>query len=224
MKTPEAASELAQALVETGNGAGCKTCAVISDMAQPLAPVAGNALEIAAVLRVLRGEGGADRMVELSCVLGEAVLAKVGVTEGASRLRAALASGQAAERFGKMVAGMGGPHDIIENGLNRLPVAPVVVEVMAQDDGVISSIEADTLGEAVVHLGGGRLREDDTVNPSVGLTDLAAIGQAVDRKTPIARVHAANAETATAAAQTVAKAYRVAEAAAPLPLVIQEVG
>lgn len=224
MKTADDARDLAQALVATGNGAGCKTSALISDMSQPLAPVAGNALEIAAVLRVLRGMGGADRMVDLSCALGAAVLAQIGVPDGEARLRAALDSGAAAERFGKMVAAMGGPADVIENGLARLPEAPVVVEVMAAGKGQIAQIDTEALGQAVVHLGGGRLRETDKLDLAVGLTDLAGIGAKVDRKTPIARVHAASEDAAALAATAVQAAYQVAETVDAPPLILERIG
>ncbi len=228
MKTAEDAAELAAALVSTGNGAGCATSALISDMSQPLAPVAGNALEIAAVLRVLRGDGGADRLVDLSCALGGALLGRVGIAkdadDGAAKIRAALDNGAAADRFGAMVAASGGPRDVIENGLARLPEAPVVVEVMAAKKGHVTQIQTEALGQAVVHMGGGRLREDDKLDLSVGLTDLVGLGAQVDPKTPIARIHAATTDAADQAAKAVRAAYVMGDAMQPPPLILERIG
>ncbi|MBO6791664.1 MAG: thymidine phosphorylase [Dinoroseobacter sp.] len=228
MKTPEDARTLAKALVETGNGAGCKTCALITDMSQPLAPVAGNALEVAEVLRCLRGEGTAQRMVEVTCDLGGALLALIGVAkdeaEGRSKIAETLAAGHAAERFGRMVSAMGGPSDVIENGLARLPEAPVVVEVLAGTAGVVQSIDTEALGEIVVHLGGGRLREDDKLDLSVGLTDLQGIGASLDALTPLARIHAATEDAADAAVETLRGAYQIGDSFTSSPLVLERIG
>lgn len=59
MKTRAEAEALARSLSETANAAGCRTSALITDMNQPLAPALGNALEVAEVMRILTGQGGA---------------------------------------------------------------------------------------------------------------------------------------------------------------------
>ena len=48
---------VARALVTTAQGAGCMTSALITDMTQPLATAAGNALEVAESVEVLAGGG-----------------------------------------------------------------------------------------------------------------------------------------------------------------------
>jgi thymidine phosphorylase len=228
MKTHDDARALAQALVSTGNGAGCKTCALITDMSQPLAPVAGNALEVAEVLHCLRGEGNADRMVDVTCDLGGALLASIGAAsteiEGRDWIRAAIDRGFAAERFGKMVAAMGGPSDIIENGLARLPEASVVVEVTAGMTGVVQRIDTEALGQIVVHLGGGRLREGDKLDLSVGLSDLLGVGDEVEAQSPLARIHASSETAADAAAAALRAAYVIGEDGDAPPLVLERIG
>ena len=224
----DAGRALAQALVDTGNGAGCKTCAMITDMSQPLAPVAGNALEVAEVLRCLRGEGQAERMVDVTCALGGSLLAAIGVVktedEGRAKIAEALSGGQAAERFARMVASMGGRADVIEHGLSRLPEAPVVVEVSAQKPGRVTAIDTEALGQIVVHLGGGRLREDDKLDLAVGLTDLQGIGVKLDAKSPLARIHAATEDAAEAAAQVLRRAYTIGNEASVPELVLERIG
>ena len=113
---------------------------------------------------------------------------------------------------------------MIENGLARLPEAPVVVEVLAGTAGVVQSIDTEALGEIVVHLGGGRLREDDKLDLSVGLTDLQGIGASLDALTPLARIHAATEDAADAAVETLRGAYQIGDSFTSSPLVLERIG
>ena len=65
---------------------------------------------------------------------------------------------------------------------------------------MFAAIDARALGEAVVRLGGGRLKQDDRLDLAVGLSDVARIGQAVDGEAPLLRIHAASEEAARAVA------------------------
>jgi len=222
MKTEEDARALARALVGTAQAAGCPTTALITDMDQPLAPALGNALEVDAAMAVLAG-GGSARLTELSAALGGALLASAGEAEsaeaGAARIAEALASGAAAERFGRMVAGQGGPRAFVEDWRRFLPEAPVIREVAAERDGTVAAIDGEALGLAVVRLGGGRQVESDRVNPAVGLSDLVRLGTSVRRGQPLARIHAAREHEADAAAAAVRAAVRLGESPRVGPLV-----
>ncbi|GAB1362215.1 hypothetical protein MASR1M32_14510 [Rhodobacter sp.] len=92
-----------------------------------------------------------------------------------------------------------------------------MLEVPALADGFVTAIDGEALGHAVVHLGGGRLREGDRVNPSVGLSDLAGLGEEAGAGVPLAMVHAANEEAAWAAVEAVQAAYRVGPVAPQEP-------
>jgi thymidine phosphorylase len=213
MKTPERAEELARALVATAQGAGCMTTALITDMAQPLATAAGNALEVIEVMETLTGTSVNTALWDLTVALGGEALALAGLAadpkDGEGRISEALQSGAAAEIFGRMVAAQGGPADFVERWPDRLPSAPVVLEVPALADGFVGMIDGEALGHAVVHLGGGRLREGDRVNPSVGLSDLAGIGEETGEGVPLAMVHAATEDAARAAVAAVQAAYGI---------------
>jgi thymidine phosphorylase len=210
MKTPERARALAEALVKTAQGAGCMTSALITDMSQPLATAAGNALEVIEVMETLGGEALA--------LAGLAADPK----DGEGRIAAALESGQAAEIFGRMVAAQGGPADFVDRWPDRLPSAPVMLEIPALADGFVAAIDGEALGHAVVHLGGGRLREGDKVNPSVGFSDLAGIGDETGEGVPLAMVHAATEEAAQAAVRALQAAYRIVPEMPDEPALIQE--
>jgi thymidine phosphorylase len=229
MKTMEQAEALARALVATAQGAGCMTSALITDMSQPLATAAGNALEVIEVMETLTGTSVNTALWDLTAALGGEVLALAGLSadagDGAGRIEQALESGAAAEVFGRMVAAQGGPADFVERWPDRLPSAPVVMEVPALDDGFVTAIDGEALGHAVVHLGGGRLREGDKVNPSVGLSDMAGVGEEAGAGVPLAMVHAASEEAARIAVKAVQAAYHIApNATEEADLILRRIG
>jgi thymidine phosphorylase len=226
MKTPERAEALARALVTTAQGAGCMTTALITDMSQPLATAAGNALEVIEVMETLTGTSVNTALWDLTVALGGEALALAGLAadagDGEGRIAEALQSGQAAEVFGQMVAAQGGPADFVDRWPDRLPSAPVMLEVPALADGYVATIDGEALGHAVVHLGGGRLREGDRVNPSVGLSDLAGIGEETGAGVPLAMVHAVTEAAAEAAIRAVQAAYRIVPEVPAEPALIQK--
>ncbi len=222
------AEALAEALVSTAQGAGCMTRALITDMDEPLIAAAGNALEVIEVMETLTGTAITTRLWDLTVVLGGEALALGGIAadaeDGAGRIAQVLESGQAAEVFGEMVAALGGPMDFVERWPDRLPAAPVVRDVMAPDEGVIEKIDTRAIGEIVVDLGGGRRRETDKVNPSVGLSEIAAVGEEVSPDLPIARVHAASEADADAAEVALVNAVTIGTSGTQKQLIQKRVG
>ena len=211
MKTLDDARALARALVDTANGAGCPTVALITDMNQPLGQSAGNALEVMECLECLTGSAVNEALWEVTVALGGEALALSGladgVPEGASMIDEALSSGRAAEYFGRMVAALGGPSDFVARYADRLPAAPAMRAIPAPRNGFVRKVDGAALGNAVVRLGGGRLVGSDRVNPAVGLSRLSRIGDEMDRGEPLAIVHAATESDADAAAAAVTAAY-----------------
>lgn len=226
MADPSDALALAQSLVETAQGAGCMCSALITDMNQPSAKAAGNALEVIEVMEALTGTSTGTPLHRLTVALGGEVLALGGLAadaaDGEARIEAALNSGEAAERFGEMVAALGGPHDFVERWRDRLPAARVMVDVHPTEAGYVAAIDTRALGEVVVHLGGGRLVATDQLDPGVGLSEIAPIGAQVDEARPLARIHAADEAKAKALAGRVRDAYVLAERAPEASPLIQE--
>lgn len=213
------ARALARSLVDTANGAGTRTAALITAMDAPLGGLGGNALEVAEAMRLLTGAGAAD-LRALTVALGAEALALAGLPDGAARIAQALDSGAAAERFGRMVAAQGGPSDFLERWQAHLPVAPVVRAVEAPREGIVSALDTRAIGLAIVVLGGGRRREGDRIDPRVGLTQIARPGEAVGPCRPLALIHAATEAEAEAAARTLRAAVTLGtEAPAPAPLI-----
>lgn len=215
LKTADQARNLARALVDTANGAGCRTSALMTDMDQPLARSAGNAVEVAESIDVLRGKCGALR--DLTLALSEECLRLV-ETDPAEAAHA-LDSGAAAEHFARMVAAQGGPADLIDRPA-QLPTAPVTLEVSAA--GHVTAVDATALGHVVIGLGGGRVRAGQPIDHAVGLTKLARIGDDLADR-PLALIHARSDADAQAAAAAIRAAYTLGVAGDPGPLVRERV-
>ncbi len=213
MATLAEAKALAASLVTVANGAGLPTRALVTDMNQPLAPAAGNALEVAHAVDFLTRKRRDPRAEAVTVALGAEMLTLSGLSgsleEASARLTATLDDGRAAEVFGRMVAALGGPSDFVETAASRLQAAPVVRDVFAEGKGIVESIDTRAVGVAVIELGGGRARVSDAIDPAVGFDRLAEVGASIDRATPIGRVHAATAAAAERAADRLKSAYRL---------------
>ena len=224
----EDARELAGAIVEVARGNGLPTTALLTDMDRVLGRTAGNAVEVRESIDALTGAGIDERLREVTLALSAELLVLGGVeadTAGArTAAERALDSGAAAERFAAMVAELGGPSDLLEAADRHLRTAAVRAEVEPASPGVVSSVDVRAVGLAVVALGGGRIRESDPVDHSVGLTDVAAPGERVGPgERPLAVVHAADREAAERCADALRSAYELGEAARDTPAVVLEI-
>lgn len=204
---------LARSIVDVANGAGCRTVALLTDMDAPLATVAGNGIEIVYAVEYLTGRRREARFDNVTMGLASEMLVLGGLAESRDaairRLEDVLASGQAAERFGRMVESLGGPSDLIERTERILPQASVTRPVMPSRAGIVTEIATRELGLAVIGLGGGRTRPQDSIDHSVGLSGLSAPGETVGSDAPLAFVHARDETSAAMAAAAVQAAYRI---------------
>ena len=221
MPTYDKSVELAESMVGVGNGAGMKTSALLTDMSQPLAPCAGNAIEVQASIDYLTGKSRPARLHEVTIALCAQMLVLGGLAkdtaDAVAKLEAALASGRAAEIFGKMVSGLGGPADLVENPGKHLEAAPLVRPVPAPRGGFISAVKCRELGLAVVSLGGGRRRPQDSIDFAVGFTEYAELGAKVEAGQPLAMVHARTESQVAQAIAEVQAAYVIGEQSQDIP-------
>ncbi len=215
------AEELAHSIVSVARGAGLMTNALLTDMNQVLGYTAGNALEVREVIDWLVGSSDDKRLTEVVLALGAEMLVLGGlaadVESATARLVSARNDGTAAERFQSMVTALGGPADLVDNPETHLPSAPVTRRVEPGRDGYVQSVDTRAVGLAVVSLGGGRRRVEDAIDHSVGLSDVAGIGQHVDRDHPLAIVHARNESDAEIASNQVIEAYSIGDEAPAHP-------
>jgi thymidine phosphorylase len=226
METLEEARALARSIIGVAGMTGMQAHALITDMSQTLGSTAGNALEIAEVLEFLNGGTREARLEEvtLSLVAEMLVMGRVARDHAQARERAAAAvrSGEAAQRFERMVAELGGPADLLTRSARHLPRAPVVEPIFPLAEGYIASIDARAVGNLLVGLGGGRLVAGQALDLAVGLSDVSGIGTRVGKGRPLAMVHARSPEQVRQAAEALRAATALSDGPVPPPPVIHE--
>ncbi len=226
MGTLARAEALARAIARVATDAGMPTHALLTDMDQVLARSAGNALEVAECIAILRGEADGGRMLAVTRELAIEMLLLGRLAEDRDRAGAvldrALASGAVAERFARMVTALGGPADLLERPAAYLPSAPLRRELYPVDAGIVQAIDVREVGLAVVELGGGRRRGGEAIDLAVGLSQVAAIGEAVDQQRPLAVIHAADTEREERAAMRLQNAFRVGPEPAQAPGLVRQ--
>ncbi len=217
MAEREAAEELARALVDVAGGAGLPTVALLTDMDEVLGTTAGNAVEVREAIDYLTGAEREPRLHEVTLALAASLLDQGGLAEDEAAGRAAaeraLESGAAAERFAAMVAALGGPGDLLEGPERHLAAAPVTRPAAPERPGVVTGMDCRAVGLVVTGLGGNRRREDDVIDPAVGLTGIAPLGEQVGPDRPLALVHAASEDAAAEAVAALRAAVTVGDAA-----------
>jgi thymidine phosphorylase len=231
MPSREKSVELARAIVQVARGNGLACEALITDMDQVLGRTAGNAVEVRESLQALTHPRTADaRLVDVTLDLCAVLLRLGGLYESDRAAREAAAdaldSGAAAERFARMSAALGGPADVVEDPDRHLPRAPHALEVHPEETGRVNRIDVREIGVAVLELGGGRLREDQGIDHSVGLVDVSRLGEQVGPGgRPLAVVHARDAGSAERAAARVRAAFGVGDPPhEPLPPLAEALG
>jgi thymidine phosphorylase len=215
MKTLDSARELAQTMVEIGGAEGVIAVALLTDMSVPLGLTAGNALEVEEALEVLAGGGPSD-VVELTLALAHEMIAAVGRNDHDPA--DLLASGAAMDVWRSMIKAQGGDPDA------KLPVARETDVIIAEQDGVLQSLDALAVGEAAWRLGAGRARKEHTVQAGAGVQLHAKPGARVRAGEPLITLHTDAPERFMRAREALAAAYTIGEAAPPeRPLIIDRV-
>jgi pyrimidine-nucleoside phosphorylase/thymidine phosphorylase len=226
MRDPERARLLAETMVGIGAAHGVETVALLTSMEAPLGREVGNAGEIRESIEVLRG-GGPPDLVEVTMALGVEMLMLGGVapdpTAARAALAAAVASGEALERFGRVIAAQGGDRAVLDNP-DLLPSAPRAYEVPAPRSGFVSRCDALRVGVAAMRLGAGRERKEDTIDPGVGVRVLAKPGEEVAEGGALARLEYRHEARLQEALRVIDGAWTIGDAPPrPVPLVADRI-
>ena len=230
MQRFEDAEALADSIVTVSKGAGLPAVALLTDMNEVLGRSAGNALEMRECLAILRGEPADPRLYEVTAALAAELLALAGLAPDAAAGRAmadrAIAGGEAAERFARMVEALGGPADLLEQPDRHLERAPIIRPVFAERAGVVGAVDTRGVGMAVVALGGGRTKTSDAIDFAVGFDEVAGLGDAVGPgERPLAILHARTEAQAEEAERRLRASVTVADTApARRPLIAKRLG
>lgn len=226
MREQSRATQLAHALVSTGNSCGIKTRALLTDMNQPLGRAVGNSLEIEECVRLLRGEANeaAQPVLDLSVELSAHMLLLANVDEtmeaARRRLEDVVRSGKALECLRRNIEAQGGDPRVCDDPSSFLPLVSETVKVESPRSGFIVKVDTTEIGHAIAAIGGGRVRIEDAVDPTVGFTSELKLGDQVSAGDAIGVVYSADAAAATEAASRIRDAYKIGdEAPAPEKLV-----
>ena len=230
MHDQDRARELASALVTTGNSLGVLTQALITDMNQPLGRAVGNAIEVCECIELLRGEvhEGARPVLDLSIELAArmVVLSKLETSVEAARrrVRRVHESGAALEGFRRNVEAQGGDPRICDDPDGILPLTDKSIKVESPRSGFVIKVNTEEIGHAIAEAGGGRVRIEDRIDPTVGFISEVKIGDKMRAGDPIGLVYCADLNRGESAAARIQAAYEVGdEPLAELPVLIKEV-
>lgn len=185
MKTVDEARELAQTMVNLGKAVGRKTVAVITDMSQPLGRAIGNRLEILEALEILQGKGRED-ISHFICELAQIMLSLANVEKTVEEVRQHLENGKALKKFEEMVVAQGGDLE----DLYRKVKVDHVIDIPAQEDGVIEALPAMEFGLFAMRLGAGRAVKTDALDYETGIVFEKKVGESVKKGEIVAKVYA----------------------------------
>lgn len=217
MREDSRAKDLAHALVSTGNSCGIKTRALLTDMNQPLGAAVGNSLEVQECIEILRGEAsaGAKPVLDLSLELSAHMLLLANVDEtieaAHARLRGVLRTGEALECLRRNIAAQGGEPRVCDAPGRFLPLVRESVKVESPRSGYITSVDTTEIGHAIAAIGGGRVRIEDTIDPTVGFISELKLGDQVKGGEALGVVYCADEAAANDATQRIRNAYQISD-------------
>lgn len=229
MRELDRARELARALVRTGNSLGVHSEALITDMNQPLGRAVGNSVEVRECIEILRGEAnpGALPVLELSLELAARMVVLSGLEPSliAARelVRRTLDSGQALEKFRANIQAQGGDPRVCDDPAQFLPLTENAFEVESPRSGFLLNTDATEIGQAVAAAGGGRVRMDDQIDPTVGFITEVKIGDSLRPGDLLGRVYCRDEGLGRETAARIQAAYQWSDGPVPPPELVKEV-
>ena len=218
------AKDLAKSIV---NVSPIPTKALITDMNQIIGHSAGHALEVAEAIEYLKQPPNDLALNELVVNLAAQMLLMGrlagDINEAKMQVFHAISSGRAAEKMAQMVAAHGGPKDLLEKPDKHLKSAPLIEPVYAAHAGHVEAIDCRQVGLSIIDMGGGRRKSSDSIDHSVGYTQIKKIGDSIDEKTPIAMVHASNPEQMNQAKQQLRRSFKISpKKTKPLSILVDQ--
>ena len=221
------ARRLAETMVEIGDLRGTRVVALLTDMSQPLGREVGNASEIRESIDTLRGEGPED-ITELTYALGAEMLimgeVATNVEEARELLVQTVSSGSAMAKFAEIITAQGGDATVLEAPEN-LPVAFNTDAITAPQSGWVSRCDALSIGVGAMRLGAGRERKEDTIDPAVGVTVEAKVGDQVDEGDVLGHIHWNDAYARGVATPLITSAWEISDSPVDAPsLIVERIG
>lgn len=214
MRTIEDATALAKSMVRVGKALNKGMVALLTDMNQPLGRTAGNALEVIESIECLQGKHNGEDLMNITLALTAEMLVlgkkAANTVEALGILHRHIESGAAFSKFKEMAALHGADISTLDD-LTRLPRATLIRNFVAPSSGYLAKVDAESIGRAVLVLGGGRQKTDDQIDYAVGTSGLAKIGDAVKRGQPLVTLHANSEAKLAQAMPYIEQAFTIAD-------------
>lgn len=192
MKTLKQAEELANEMIEIGKLAKRETVCVLTNMEEPLGKTIGNQLEVIEAVQFLKGEMPQD-LKEVVFSLGNCMLELAGKGKNQKdredKLRQAIEEGMAYRKFLELIETQGGNTSYLKD-LEKFPKACYIEKVIATQSGWIYQMDAEKIGRVACDLGAGRVKKEDTIDPTVGIMLEKKVAQRVEKGDVLAYLHA----------------------------------
>jgi pyrimidine-nucleoside phosphorylase len=189
LPTLQAAEQLAASMRQVCNSVGLPVTFVFTRMDRPLGKAVGNWVEMVEAEAALAGLVQRD----LAEVTTELVVRMLMLSDTSIDYEAAKTtvidrwkSGQAHIIFHEMLARQGG--NWLES-MERYASLPRI-DILASDDGYVDDIPARDLANVISSAGAERSREDDRIDPAVGVVIHVPPGSPVQKGQPLATVYA----------------------------------
>ena len=186
--TIEIARDLSNSLVRVAKGAGLKCEAIITDMNQVLGKTAGHRLEILECINFLTNQEKDSRLHNITYELVASILMmaqNISKEEALKKIDTVISNGEAAEKFEKMVAALGGASNILSSYNTELQIDAFKKDIYIQQSGYVQKIKTRDLGLVLIELGGGRKQVTDKINFNVGYDNVLSVGDKVGGSTPL---------------------------------------
>jgi pyrimidine-nucleoside phosphorylase len=230
MRGENRAKALAHALVRTGNSCGIRTRALITDMNQPLGQAVGNSLEVKECVELLRGDAasGARPVLDLSLELSAHMLVLSHIDDSIeaarARLQKVLAAGEALDCFRRNIEAQGGEPRVCDEPSRFLPLVTETFKVESPRSGFVATINTAEVGHAIAAIGGGRVRIDDSIDPSVGFMAEIKLGDRITAGGVLGTIYCRDESNAREAVERVKAAYHIDDQPlSEMPQLVKEV-
>jgi thymidine phosphorylase len=131
--------------------------------------------------------------------------------EAHARLRKMLDSGAALECLRKNIVAQGGDARVCDSPEEFLPLVTDSLKVESPRSGYITSVDTTEIGHTIAAIGGGRVRIEDVIDPTVGFIAERKIGDQVRAGEVIGVVYCADSANAREAVQRIAASYQIGD-------------
>lgn len=189
MKTLAESEELAKGMVAIGKLSNRNVSAVITNMDKPLGFAIGNTLEVAEAASLLKGDKNTDKNLKDVCATLSAeivsVSKKLSFDKCMKSVLEVIENGKAYKKFLEWISLQNGDISVF-NDIEKFSSAKYKFELLAKENGYISSCDASGMGISAMMLGAGRASKEDVIDPTAGIIQLARVGDKIEKGQPIA--------------------------------------